>query len=79
MTTTDENQTTSDPVNHPKHYLSGGFELMDIIEAYNLGFCDGNVLKYIVRWRRKDGLQDLKKAAWYLNRLIETETKNAAV
>lgn len=47
---------------------------MDIIEAYNLGFCEGNVLKYLLRWRRKDGLQDLKKAAWYLNRLIERES-----
>ncbi len=51
---------------------------MDIIEAYDLGFCDGNVIKYVLRWKNKDGLQDLKKALWYLNRMIETETKKAA-
>lgn len=68
-------KTTHDPVNHPSHYLAGGLEVMDIIDAYNLGFCEGNVLKYILRWRKKDGLQDLNKAAWYLNRLIENETK----
>lgn len=50
---------------------------MDIIEAYDLGFCDGNVIKYVLRWKNKDGLQDLNKALWYLTRMIETETKKA--
>lgn len=75
--TTSDNKPTHDPVNHPTHYLAGGFEVMDIIEAYKLDFCEGNVLKYLLRWRRKDGLQDLKKAAWYLDRLIKTEVGNA--
>ena len=65
-----------DPVNHPSHYQTGaGFEVMDIIEAYDLGFCDGNVIKYVLRWKNKDGLQDLNKALWYLNRMIAVETK----
>lgn len=62
-----------DPVNHPSHYQTGkGFEVMDIIDAYQLGFCDGNVIKYVLRWKNKDGLQDLKKALWYLTRMIQT-------
>lgn len=71
--------TKHDPVHHPSHYQTGkGFEVMDIIEAYDLGFCDGNVIKYVLRWKNKDGLQDLNKALWYLTRMIATETEKAA-
>lgn len=65
-----------DPVNHPDHYTQGQFEVIDVIED-NLGFegfegyCAGNVMKYVMRYRHKNGLEDLKKARWYLNRLIE--------
>lgn len=63
-----------DPVNHPGHY--GGeedpFETIKVIEAWKLGFCLGNCLKYIRRAGKKDRiLVDLKKAAWYLNREIQ--------
>lgn len=65
-------------VNHPSHYqTSSGMEVIDVIEAFNLGFCLGNVVKYILRAGHKDDiLQDLKKAKWYLEREIATIEKN---
>lgn len=68
-----KSKPSHDPVNHPSHYVAGKFEVIDIVEAYDLSFCEGNALKYLLRWRRKDGLQDLKKCAWYINRLISNE------
>lgn len=60
-------------VNHPLYYKTGGIEAIDAIEAWGLGFHLGNVVKYIARAGRKtaDGLQDLRKAAWYLDREIK--------
>ena len=60
-------------VNHPAYYKTGGIEAIDVIEAWNLDFCLGNTVKYIARCGRKSDkvLEDLKKAAWYLNREIE--------
>lgn len=60
-------------VNHPSYYKRGGIEAIDAIEAWELGFHLGNVVKYIARAGRKtaDSLQDLRKASWYLNREIE--------
>ena len=62
----------ADPVNHPAHYTSGGIEAIDVIEAFNLGFCLGNTVKYVLRAGRKAGgtVEDLKKARWYLDREI---------
>lgn len=57
----------SDPVN-PAHYK--GDRVMRIIEEFDLGFCLGNVIKYILRHREKAGLEDLRKARWYLDREI---------
>jgi hypothetical protein len=59
-------------VNHPDHYQgSGGMEVIDIIENYNLGFSLGNAIKYILRSNKKGSAkQDLKKAIWYINREI---------
>jgi len=64
----------SEQVNHPTHY--GGeanpYEAIKVIEAWGLGFCLGNTVKYISRAGKKgDVLTDLKKAAWYLNREIQ--------
>ena len=60
-----------DPVNHPWHYKVGGIETIDFIEAKNLGYNLGNVVKYITRADHKGNkLQDLQKAQWYLNREI---------
>jgi transposase len=61
-----------DPVNHPPHYKAGGIETIDFIEAKDLNYRLGNVIKYVSRAGRKDSdpVQDLEKAAWYLNREI---------
>ena len=69
---------SGDPVNKPQHYLFGGMELIDIIDALLLdggftpfqGFYVATILQYIVRFPKKNGLQDLRKARFYLNRLI---------
>lgn len=61
----------SDPVNHPAHYKAGGIETIDFIEAKQLGYHLGNVVKYISRAYHKGGMEDLLKAQWYLNRAIE--------
>lgn len=66
--------TSNDPVNHPKHYKYGGVETIDFIESKGLGYHLGNVVKYISRAGMKGtntGLEDLKKAQWYLSRAIE--------
>jgi hypothetical protein len=67
-----------DKVNHPKHYNSGKIEVIDAIEDWSLNFCEGNVIKYVARHRLKEApLDDLKKARWYLERLIQNlETKS---
>lgn len=63
----------TDAIN-PTHYggTDNPFEVIKIIEAYNLDFTTGNIIKYTLRAGKKDNeLQDLEKAAWYLNRKIE--------
>ena len=67
-------------VDHPKHYNQGGIELVNIVDSYQLGFYEGNIVKYVVRSGKKPGnskLQDLKKAQWYLNYLIKLLEKNS--
>ena len=71
------NERTSNSVNHPNHYQSKtGLEVIDVIDAFThgldgvLAFDTGNVIKYICRWKQKNGLEDLKKAKWYLEDLI---------
>jgi hypothetical protein len=61
-----------DPVNHPAHYKAGGIETIDFIEAKDLNYRLGNVVKYVARAGKKDTdpIQDLEKAAWYLQREI---------
>lgn len=67
------NSAKNEAVNHPAHYAEGRkYEPIDVIEDWELGFCLGNTVKYISRAGRKvDAVEDLKKAAWYLNREIE--------
>ena len=63
----------NDPVNHPSHYRLGGIEVLDAIEAWELPYHLGNVVKYIARAGKKNSstyLQDLQKAQFYLNRFI---------
>lgn len=61
----------SDPVAHPSHYNHGEIEVIDAITDWGLGFDLGNAVKYIARAEHKDNeLQDLEKAAWYLEHRI---------
>jgi hypothetical protein len=67
-----------DNVNHPSHYTDGGIECIEAIEAQLTseeyrGYLKGNICKYIWREKNKGGTESLKKAQWYLNRLIELE------
>lgn len=68
-----------DMVNHPPHYAFGVHETIDVIEAWELPYHLGNVVKYVSRAKRKGKeLEDLKKAAWYLDRYIALiEDKNS--
>lgn len=71
---------STDAVNAPAHYV-GKIETIDYLRdkltpAEFTGFCMGNVLKYTSRWRKKDGVQDLKKAMVYLKWAIENEEKH---
>lgn len=71
---------SKETVNHPLHYLVNGIEVIDIIEAYGLGFHLGNAVKYILRNGRKDDVnptEDLKKARWYLDRQIALNEKES--
>lgn len=65
-------RTNTENVNHPAHYGGEGnvYEAINVIEAYDMGFLEGNVLKYLLRHKKKNGVTDLKKAKWYLERLI---------
>jgi hypothetical protein len=67
---------TFDNVNHPSHYKVGGIETIDFIEAKQLDYHLGNVVKYISRAEHKDEkLENLKKAQWYLNRAVSNLSK----
>ena len=65
-----------DRVNSPSHYGQGSIECIEYIEDFLtkeefIGYLRGNIAKYLHRWRYKNGLEDLKKAQWYQNKLIE--------
>lgn len=69
--------TKNDNVNHPNHYL-GKVEVIDYIEdklSFDQfeGYLVGNVIKYMSRYQKKNGLEDLKKGRWYLDKLIEVK------
>lgn len=74
----DQFKEEKETVNHPQHY--GGdttYEAIKVIQAWDLGFCLGNTVKYIARAGKKDPdkeVEDLKKAAWYLNERIKELT-----
>ena len=66
----------ADKVNHPDHYKSGNFECIDVmLETQGLeavmDFCILNAFKYLYRHRNKNGLEDIQKARWYLDKAIE--------
>lgn len=72
-------ETSVDPdmINKPPHYNQGGIECIDAIAAAVTGLtgmeavCTGNIIRYIWRWKRKNGLEDVKKCRWYIDKLIE--------
>lgn len=69
-----EKSTTDDDVEHPNHYCYGTIECMDYIDSCGYGepYCVGAAIKYLTRYKHKGTpLKDLKKAAWYVNHVIE--------
>lgn len=60
------------------HYQQKPIQPWDFIAANGLGFFEGNIVKYVTRWREKGGVEDLRKARHYLDKLIELETKERA-
>lgn len=68
-------QVEYDAVNHPSHYTQGGIECIDALKAATTGLygieavCTANAIKYLWRWKHKNGIQDIDKAIWYLERL----------
>ena len=80
MKDTAQNRLQNDPVNHPAHYTSGSIEVIDFLEDQGFGFHLANACKYICRAGKKDPAkttEDLRKAAWYLNRYIDLLEKEA--
>lgn len=78
----DEMSNEFDPVMKPSHYNKGGVECIDAIRASMsleafAGYCKGNVMKYIFRYENKGRGEDLRKAAVYLQWLIQTEDQRA--
>ena len=71
-----------DMVNRPPHYNKAGIETIDAIKAMTDGgfeyYLQGNIMKYLWRYRYKNGVEDLKKAQWYLTELIDVVEKDAS-
>ena len=75
-----DSTSTNDNVNHPSHYETGNFECIDVmIETQGketvMDFCICNAFKYIYRHNNKNGIEDIKKAKWYLDKYIELSEK----
>lgn len=76
----ESNTTPEDVVNHPSHYETGKFECIDVMletqgtEAV-MDFCICNAFKYLYRHKNKNGIEDIKKARWYINKYIEIQEK----
>lgn len=75
---------TDEVVFHPSHYTQGKVECLDAIESAVTGLSGieavltGNIIKYMWRWKRKNGTEDLRKARFYLDHLIQKQTKDDA-
>ena len=63
---------------NPEHYTQG-IECIDYVTSKNMSFLEGNVVKYVTRYKMKNGLEDLEKAQWYLTRLIRDYNKKGEV
>jgi hypothetical protein len=71
-----------DKVNHPSHYGQGSIECIEYIEDFLtqeefIGYLRGNIAKYLHRWRYKNGLEDLRKAEWYLRKLTDVVSNDS--
>lgn len=70
-------ETEGDMVNHPSHYTQGGIECIDALKAATVSktgieaVCTANAIKYLWRYEEKNGIEDVKKARWYIDRLIK--------
>lgn len=67
---------------NPSHYKKGEFEVIDIIKASMTeeafwGYLEGNIIKYTLRYKEKNGVEDLKKMQWYTDRLIKEKYENS--
>lgn len=68
----------ADMINSPSHYISKtGLEVIDVIDAFELDFKHGSLIKYVLRWKNKNGLEDLYKARAFLNMIISQEEAKA--
>lgn len=71
-----------DNVNHPSHYTGGKVECIDALEAATVDLqgieavCTANAIKYLWRWKKKNGAEDLEKARWYIDKLIDHEKQS---
>lgn len=76
-----KNIANRDQVNSPPHYGQGQIECIEYIEDFlteeeYIGYLRGNIAKYMHRWRYKNGIEDLKKAQWYLAELIKVQSND---
>jgi hypothetical protein len=76
-----DKKIANDPVHHPSHYETGKFECIEVMEEALgrdavEGFCLCNAFKYIYRSQRKNGAEDLEKALWYLNKLLNMKKED---
>ena len=66
----------SNKVEHPKHYNVGKIEVWDFIADQKLDFYEGNIVKYICRWKTKNGVEDLLKVKEYIDKYLEVQRKS---
>ena len=71
-----EGYTLMDKIS-PDYYQKGNIEVTDFIIDQSMSFLEGNVVKYITRYKEKSGIEDLRKARWYLEKLIEEQVKHS--
>lgn len=77
-----ESSNKPDVVNHPQHYTQGGIECIDALKAATVGkrgieaVCVANVIKYLWRYEEKNGIEDVRKAKWYIERLLKELEKS---
>mgnify|MGYP003655037511 CR=1 FL=1 len=62
---------------NPQHYRQGEIEVIDFILDQKMDYLTASVQKYLARWRFKEGIEDLRKARWFLDKLIEQQMNNA--